>query len=94
MPFQKGRTKQAAGPPGRRRRRGKSGTLRVPSSRLEKLILRIQSGKAPRIEELLFHYAYGKPNQNSNPKGEMTLEELVLGSMEIDKAEQDTVQGK
>ena len=38
---------------------------------------RVIQGKAPHIEALLFHYAYGKPTETTGEQG-ATLEELVL----------------
>jgi hypothetical protein len=54
---------------------------------LQNLKERLRSGKAQRIEELLYHYAYGKPMQDVEVSAEMTLEELVLGSMPVEKEE-------
>lgn len=48
----------------------------------ERLRGRISQGKAPQIEVLLFHYAYGKPKEAFTGERSWTLEELVLG---IDK---------
>ncbi len=41
----------------------------------ESLKIRIERGKSPEIEKLLFHYAYGRPPDKielSNPAGDMT----------------------
>jgi hypothetical protein len=41
----------------------------------ERLKSRIESGKSPEIEKLLFHYAYGRPPDKvelSNPDGNLT----------------------
>lgn len=51
----------------------------------EKLKKRLRSGDAQQIEALLYHYAYGKPVQTVEVSGELTLEELVLGSMELEE---------
>jgi hypothetical protein len=40
---------------------------------------RVMQGKAPQIEVLLFHYAYGKPKEHFSVERGPTLEELVLG---------------
>lgn len=40
---------------------------------------RVVQGKAPQIEVLLFHYAYGKPKEVFSGERSWTLEELVLG---------------
>lgn len=50
-----------------------------------KLKQRLRDGKAPQIEQLLYHYAYGKPKEQFEATKETTLEELVLGSMEEEK---------
>ena len=52
-----------------------------------KLKKRLRDGKAPQIEVLLYHYAYGKPSQTVEASGGMTLEQLVLGSMEVEEEE-------
>lgn len=49
-----------------------------------KLKQRLRDGKAPQIEQLLYHYAYGKPTDNLKVAREFTLEELVNASMEYD----------
>ena len=51
----------------------------------KKLLLRLRAGKAQRIEELLYAYAYGRPLQKLEMSGELTLEELVLGSFEVEE---------
>lgn len=38
---------------------------------------RVIQGKAPQIEVLLFHYAYGKPKEHFSVERDSTLEELV-----------------
>lgn len=40
---------------------------------------RVGQGKAPQIEVLMFHYAYGKPKEHFSVERGPTLEELVLG---------------
>jgi hypothetical protein len=39
--------------------------------------VRIIQGKAPQIEVLLFHYAYGKPKEHFSVERGPTVEELV-----------------
>lgn len=53
-----------------------------------KLKQRLRDGKAPQIEALMYHYAYGKPKERFEVSKEMTLEELVLGSIEIENREE------
>lgn len=48
---------------------------------------RLRDGRAPQIEALMFHYAYGKPTDKLELAKSMTLEELVLGSMELEEEE-------
>jgi|CXWL01.1.fsa_nt_gi hypothetical protein len=38
---------------------------------------RVMQGKAPQIEVLLFHYAYGKPKEHFSVERGPTMEELV-----------------
>lgn len=52
-----------------------------------KLKQRLRDGEAGQIEQLLYHYAYGKPKESFELSRELTLEELVLGSMELKKKE-------
>lgn len=40
---------------------------------VEHLKLRLVNGKAPHMETLLFHYAYGKPKDVTEHEGEVTL---------------------
>jgi hypothetical protein len=49
-----------------------------------KLKQRLRDGKAPQIEQLLYHYAYGKPKERFEGSKGTTLEELVLASMQYD----------
>jgi hypothetical protein len=49
-----------------------------------KLKRRLRDGKAPQIEQLLYHYAYGKPKERFEVSKGPTLEELVLASMQYD----------
>jgi hypothetical protein len=49
---------------------------------------RISQGKAPQIEVLLFHYAYGKPKESFTGERSWTLEELVCGIEREEKREQ------
>ena len=49
-----------------------------------KLKQRLRDGKAPQIEQLLYHYAYGKPKERFEVSKGTTLEELVLASMQYD----------
>lgn len=37
------------------------------------LAVRLKAGKAPHMETLLFHYAYGKPKDVTEHEGEVTL---------------------
>jgi len=45
----------------------------------EKLAARLREGKAPLIEQMLWHYAYGKPTETVDlgPRAADTLTELV-----------------
>ena len=52
-----------------------------------RLIDRVIRGKAPQIEVLLFHYAYGKPKEHYSGERSLTLEEIVLGSMRSEEEE-------
>ena len=47
-----------------------------------KLTQRLRDGAAAQIEQMLYHYAYGKPKERFEVSKETTLEKLVLGSME------------
>jgi hypothetical protein len=49
---------------------------------------RLRDGEASQIEQLLYHYAYGKPTDNLKVGREFTLEELVNASMNNDRLEQ------
>jgi hypothetical protein len=92
VPFQKGKKKtggRTAGTPNKGTTEIKelARSLLKDPTYLEKLKRRLQTGRAQRIEELLYHYAYGKPTQNVEVSGEMTLEELVCGAMKLEEEE-------
>ena len=89
MPFQKGKQKtggRKAGTPNKAtvEIRELARSLLEDPAYQEKLKRRLRSGRAQQIEGLLYHYAYGKPVQKVALSGELTLEELVLGSMEME----------
>lgn len=48
---------------------------------------RVIQGKAPQLEVLFFHYAYGKPKEHFTGERYLTLEDLVLGSMQLEEEE-------
>ena len=87
MAFQKGKPKTGG------RKAGTTNKATVEIKEFARLILeaplyqtrlrsRVMQGKAPQIEVLLFHYAYGKPKEAFTGERSWTVEELVLG---IDK---------
>lgn len=53
--------------------RGASKLLVEDPAYVENLKLRLVNGKAPHMETLLFHYAYGKPKDVTEHEGEVTL---------------------
>ncbi|GKS64836.1 hypothetical protein YTPLAS72_21400 [Nitrospira sp.] len=89
MAFRKGKTKTG----GRRAGVPNKATVEIKElarSFLEdpmyqaKLKQRLRNGDAGQIEQLFYYYAYGKPRDRFEPSKEITLEELVLGSMELE----------
>lgn len=90
MAFQKGKKKtggRKAGTPNKATVEIKElaqSLLEDPAYR-KALTRRLRAGRAQRIEELLYHYAYGKPLQTVEVSGELTIEELILGSMELEE---------
>ena len=54
---------------------------------------RVIQGKAPQLEVLLFHYAYGKPKEHFVGERGLTLKELVLGSMRTQEEKMENESG-
>jgi|CXWL01.1.fsa_nt_gi hypothetical protein len=89
MAFQKGKPKTGG------RKAGTTNKATVEIKELARSLLedpayqanlkqRLRDGEASQIEQLLYHYAYGKPTGNLKGAGEFTLEELVYASMEVE----------
>ena len=54
----------------------------------ENLLLRVRVGDAPQMEQLLWHYAYGKPRESVEFHGTIGVEKIIREIIDVPREEE------